>query len=30
LSRGQKILMVWRTWFRLALGAGAPNYATLL
>ena len=30
LSRGQKILMVWRTWFRLALGAGAPNYAALL
>jgi 15-cis-phytoene synthase len=30
LSRGQKIVMVWRTWFRLAIGAAAPNYATLL
>jgi phytoene synthase len=30
LSRGQKIVMIWRTWFRLAIGAAAPNYATIL
>ena len=28
LSRGQKLVLVWRTWCRLAIGAAAPNYAT--
>jgi 15-cis-phytoene synthase len=28
LSRGQKLVLIWRTWCRLAVGAGTPNYAT--
>jgi hypothetical protein len=26
LNKGQKILLILRTWFRLASGAVAPNY----
>jgi phytoene synthase len=29
LSRGQKLVLIWRAWCRLAIGAAAPNYATL-
>jgi phytoene synthase len=28
LSRGQKLVLIWRTWCRLAIGAASPNYAT--
>jgi phytoene synthase len=28
LSRGQKLVLIWRTWRRLAIGAAASNYAT--
>jgi phytoene synthase len=28
LSRGQKVLLIFRTWLRLVSGAGAPNYGT--
>ena len=28
LNKGQKILLILRTWFRLATGAAVPNYGT--
>ncbi len=29
LSRGQKVLLIFRTWLRLVSGVGTPNYGTV-